>query len=294
MAKFENIITRFAPSPTGHLHIGHAYAAAQAFNFAKRHNGQCLLRIEDIDTSRCKPEFTQQIISDLHWLGHQWPEPVMVQSTRLEIYRQALQTLIERAITYPCFCTRKEIAAANKHPPGPEGIVYPGTCEHLDYETTKKRITKGEPYVIRLKMDSALGLLKNHDLHWIEGVGLEAEPQKRLEVAAAQFGDIVLARKDTPTSYHLSVVVDDAAQGVTDVVRGQDLYFATHIHIVLQALLGLPHPRYHHHPLLTHKGGPKLSKSDKHRPTPTIKSIRDQGLSLDDLEEMITDHLKAV
>lgn len=250
-------ITRFAPSPTGYLHKGHAFAALTAFERARREKGTFLLRIEDIDQTRCRPEYTEAIFEDLSWLGIHWAEPVRIQSQHYRDYAEAIQRLRDMELVYPCFCTRKdimrEIANAPSAPHGPEGPCYPGTCRQLHEDVVAEHIASGKAYALRLKLDAALAQI-NEPLGWRDELHgcIDAEPET--------LGDIVLARKDTPTSYHLSVVVDDGLQGITHVIRGEDLLHATHIHVVLQKLLKLPTPIYHHHPLLTDKDGERLAK----------------------------------
>lgn len=264
-------VTRFAPSPTGLLHIGHAYAAL----FAAKAGDRFLLRIEDIDTGRCRPEFEAAIFEDLTWLGLSWPAPVRRQSAHFADYREALDHLSDRGLLYPCFCTRADIAAAATAPHGPEGPVYPGTCRKLSDGERADRIAAGAPYALRLATDlacTAAGPLSWHDV----GKGEQ-------RAAPERFGDLVLARKDTPASYHLACTCDDAAQGVTLVTRGEDLFEATHVHRLLQALLGLPVPRYHHHKLLVDASGRKFSKRDQ---APTLKALRDSGKTADDVRAM--------
>jgi glutamyl-Q tRNA(Asp) synthetase len=264
------IVTRFAPSPTGRLHLGHAYSALYAWRLAKEAGGRFLLRIEDIDTARCRPEFEAGILEDLAWLGLSWEEPVWRQSQRMAVYAAALGRLEARDLLYPCFCTRKdiqrEIADAGHAPHGPDGPVYPGTCRRLGVAERAARMAAGTPYALRLKMDAAMaaaGPLAFTD----RGAG-------RVAVDARPFGDVVLARKETPASYHLAVTVDDAAQGVTLVSRGRDLLPATHVHRVLQALLGLPEPAYAHHRLLADAAGRRLAKRDR---AETIEALRAAG-----------------
>ncbi len=245
------VVTRFAPSPTGRLHPGHAYSAIRAHDFARRAGGHFLLRIEDIDAGRSRPEFVAGIEEDLRWLGLNWDGDVVRQSSRLDAYRGALGALGAGGLLYPCFCTRADIAQAASAPHGPEGAVYPGTCRALDPAERTVRMER-EPHAWRIAMDRAVA--RTGSLHWHDGAAGEiaADPMR--------FGDVVLARKDAPASYHLAVTVDDAWQRVTDVVRGADLFEATHIHRLLQALLGLPTPRYHHHPLLLDATGARLAK----------------------------------
>ncbi len=267
------MITRFAPSPTGLLHKGHAYSALMAFRAAVAAGGRFILRIEDIDTTRCKPEFTQAIYEDLAWLGLTWETPVRVQSDHFDDYAKALEKLKEQDVVYPCFCTRKEIVAevarAPTAPHGPDGPLYPGTCRTLSTKERTNRIAAGDAHAWRLDLTAALSITGDN-LIWndTERGDIIATPQ--------ELGDVVLARKDTPTSYHLAVVYDDALQGVSHVVRGQDLWHATHIHVVLQSLLGLPTPTYHHHGLLTDDKGVRFAKRDKAQ---TLQSIRESGMS---------------
>jgi glutamyl-Q tRNA(Asp) synthetase len=259
------IVTRFAPSPTGRLHPGHAFSAIRAHDFARARGGRFLLRIEDIDSSRSRAEFVAGIEEDLRWLGLAWDGAVVRQSMRLDAYRGALGALGAAGLLYPCFCTRADIAGAASAPHGPEGPVYPGTCRALDPATRAARMER-EAHAWRIAMDRAVA--QTGPLRWHDG---EAG-----EVAAdpARFGDVVLARKDAPASYHLAVTVDDAWQRVTDVVRGADLFEATHIHRLLQALLGLPSPRYHHHPLLVDAGGERLAKR---RGSASLADLRAKG-----------------
>lgn len=267
------VTTRFAPSPTGRLHLGHAFSALQAHDFARSRGGRFLLRIEDIDGTRSRPEHVAAILADLEWLGLAWDGEVTFQSERLGHYEDALETLKARGLVYPCFCTRAEIAreieAAGSAPHGPDGLAYPGTCRELNDEECAERM--GQPHAWRLDMDRALASLgpAAPDLRWHDEL---AGPQR---AEPAQFGDVVLARKDTPSSYHLAVTVDDAAQGVTHVVRGVDLLAATHVHRLLQALLGLPTPIYRHHPLLTDAAGTRLAKRHD---APTLEALRLAGV----------------
>ncbi|WP_184114573.1 tRNA glutamyl-Q(34) synthetase GluQRS [Sphingomonas abaci] len=241
--------TRFAPSPTGALHLGHAWSAILSHDFAVTHGGTFLLRIEDIDGTRSRPDHVAGILDDLAWLGLRFEGPVF-QSERLASYAAALDRLRAMGLVYPCFCTRAEIAASLSAPHG-AAVAYPGTCRRLTPAEVQARM--GEPHCWRLDMARALALAG--PLAWFDhGRRVEADP--------APQGDVVLARKDAPASYHLAVTLDDAAQGVTDIVRGVDLFDATHVHRLLQALLGLPTPRYHHHPLLTGPGGRRLAKRD--------------------------------
>jgi glutamyl-Q tRNA(Asp) synthetase len=265
------IVTRFAPSPTGYLHLGHVRSAWEGWHAAREAGGRFLLRIEDIDTGRCRPEFDAAIREDLAWLGLDWDGSVRRQSEHFDDYRAALARLDEQRLLYPCFCTRKEIQAeiarAGGAPQGEEGPVYPGTCKRLSSEQRAARAADGWDYALRL--DVAAALDRTGRLDWSEaGHAVPANP--------AALGDVVLARKDVPTSYHLAVTVDDALQGVTLVTRGADLFAATHIHRLLQALLGLPTPRYRHHPLLTDPSGRRLAKRDR---ALTIREMRESGMT---------------
>ena len=266
------VVTRFAPSPTGRLHLGHAYSALHAESLAREAGGRFLLRIEDIDRTRCKPAFEAGILEDLAWLGLAWEEPVWRQSERMPIYAEALGRLAARDLLYPCFCTRKdiarEIAEAGHAPHGPDGPIYPGTCRGLSAAERAARIEAGAAYAQRLRIDRAMaeaGPLAFRDRR-ARAVAVDARP----------FGDVVLARKETPASYHLAVVVDDAAQGVTLVSRGEDLLPATHVHRVLQALLGLPEPEYAHHRLLAGADGRRFAKRER---SLTIEALRRAGHS---------------
>lgn len=266
------VVTRFAPSPTGHLHLGHAHSALFAWLAARAGGGRFLLRIEDIDPGRCRPEFEQALKEDLGWLGLSWPEPARRQSDHLDDYRAALDRLSGMGVIYPCFCTRKEIeeetARAGQAPHGPDGFLYPGICRRLDEAERTARREAGTPFALRL--DTAKATQLAGPLSWRDlGRGMQ---QARPET----LGDVVLARKDVPTSYHLSVTVDDALQGVTLVTRGQDLFHATHLHRLLQALLGYPVPDYHHHGLLLNERGERLAKRDRAQ---TLRSLREAGRS---------------
>lgn len=259
------IVTRFAPSPTGRLHLGHAFSVLQSHDLARDAGGRFLLRIEDIDPGRSRASFVADIVADLHWLGLAWDEEPVHQSTRLDAYHAALGALGAAGLLYPCFCTRADIAAAASAPHGPDGAVYPGTCRDLDPAERAQRMAD-EPHAWRLAMDKAVAFVGPIAWHDAAAGEVRAEP--------ARFGDIVLARKDAPASYHLAVTVDDAWQRVTDVVRGIDLFEATHIHRLLQALLGLATPRYHHHALLADTAGRRLAKRDG---APTIAALREAG-----------------
>jgi glutamyl-Q tRNA(Asp) synthetase len=268
-------VTRFAPSPTGPLHIGHACSALTGQARAAAEGGRFLLRIEDIDRARSRPKWEAAIHEDLRWLGLDWPGPVMRQSDRLPAYRAALERLVARDLCYPCACTRAEIRAALSAPQegapvaGPDGLVYPGTCRG------RSMAEAGPQDAVRLDMGRALaqlprlpGFTENGPLH---------RGRHALDAGALLqgVGDIVLARRDMGTSYHLSVVVDDAAQGITEVVRGADLFEATQIHVLLQALLELPMPSYWHHDLIRDETGKRLAKRDGAR---AIRAYREDGL----------------
>jgi glutamyl-Q tRNA(Asp) synthetase len=252
-------VLRFAPSPTGPLHLGNGYSALYSFAAARRLGGRFLLRVEDIDQTRCRPEYEAAMLEDLAWLGLVWEEPVRRQSEHMADYAAALKTLAAAGLTYPCFCTRKqiarEIAAAPSAPHGPDGALYPGTCRGLSVSEREDRIASGAAYATRLDSGPAVAQVPP---------GLEWHDRQRGPQAlqAGLHGDVVLARKDTPTSYHLAVTVDDALQGITLVTRGADLFAATHVHRLLQALLELPTPEYDHHPLLRDDAGVRLAKRD--------------------------------
>jgi len=273
------IVTRFAPSPTGALHLGHAYAALTAEAAAREAGGRFLLRIEDIDRTRCRPAFVAGLLADLAWLGLRWEQPVRVQSEHFAEYQAALDQLAARGLLYPCFCTRKDIAAAATAPHGPEGLIYPGICRGLSATERAERIATGQPYALRLDMGAAcraVGALVWHDR--LAGA-VTARPER--------FGDVVLARKDCPASYHLAVTFDDAGQGVTLVTRGEDLFAATDLHRLLQALFGWPVPEYAHHPLLRGPDGRRLAKRDGAR---TLWSLREAGYGPGEVRQMAGAH----
>ncbi|MXP63466.1 tRNA glutamyl-Q(34) synthetase GluQRS [Roseomonas sp. M0104] len=267
------IVTRFAPSPTGRLHLGHAHSALLGWRAARAAGGRFLLRLEDIDPARCRPEYAAGIVQDLAWLGLDWDGPVRVQSEHLPEYRAALNRLEGMGLLYPCFCTRadiaREVAAIGHAPHGPDGLLYPGTCRRLSAAERAERLARGEAYALRLDMGAALRRAPT-PLSFLElGEG-------RIRCDPARFGDVVLARKDTPASYHLCVTHDDALQGVTLVTRAEDLRPATDLHRLLQALLRWPAPRYRHHRLLLGPDGRRLSKRDK---APTLAALREAGRS---------------
>ncbi len=270
-------ILRFAPSPTGRLHLGHAYSALFTWRQAEAVGGRVLLRIEDIDRGRCRPEFEAGIFADLAWLGLEWETPVRRQSEHLDDYARALQRLEGRGLLYPCFCTRadirREIAASPSAPHGTDGPVYPGTCRKLsaDERAARRAI---EAHALRLDVAASLDRVDAEVLTW------EDAEAGRQVADPASHGDVVLARKDMPTSYHLAVSVDDALQGVTLVSRGQDLFAATHVHRLLQALLGLPVPAYHHHRLITDNEGRRLASRDR---ATELAELRQDGWTAGDV-----------
>jgi glutamyl-Q tRNA(Asp) synthetase len=277
-------IFRFAPSPNGRLHLGHAYSALYNHTMAQACGGTLLLRMEDIDTARCTPQFEQLIVDDLAWLGIAWQGPVRRQSEHFSDYEQALATLREMGLAYPAFMTRRHIAEVVREaeadgrpwPRDPDGApLYPGTERDWSQVDRTAAMRSGRPFAWRLDMERARAALGT-DLDWSEfGVGPQGQ-SGTIEAEPSTWGDVILARKDTPTSYHLAVTVDDALQGVTDIVRGHDLFYATAVHRLLQRLLGLPQPRYHHHQLLADQAGRKLSKSDGDT---AIAALRQGGLS---------------
>lgn len=275
-------VLRFAPSPNGLLHLGHAHSALYTWQAAALLGGTALLRIEDIDAERSKPEFTAAILADLHWLGLRWPEPVMLQSEHMDVYAEAGNQLRRQALLYPCFCSRSQIAAAATAT-DPEGApLYPGTCRHLDRGEQIERLESGDPVQFRLDIGAAMervGMLT----FTVVGPLVTDRPQIRY-ARPERWGDVVLQRKGTPTSYHLSVVVDDAAQGVTHVTRGRDMEVATDIHALLQMLLGLPSPIYNFHRLILDDTGRKLSKS---RQSQSLADLRAAGWTPDDVRRAV-------
>ncbi len=279
-------VWRFAPSPNGLLHLGHALSALANFEAAQAAGGRFLLRIEDIDRGRARAEFEQAIYEDLAWLGLTWELPVRRQSEHFEDYARALERLDAMGLVYPCFCSRADIARAvagqAEWPRDPDGApIYPGTCRHLDASERSARLTAGLRGAMRLNMDEALGSV-DHRIGWQEFFAHEGPRDVRAEPWA--WGDVVVARRDVPTSYHLSVVVDDHLQGVTDIMRGRDLFAATSIHRLLQDLLDLPAPRYHHHALVLDEAGGKLSKS---RMSKSLRDLRAEGVTPVDIRRML-------
>jgi len=282
-------VFRFAPSPNGHLHLGHALSALLNADMADASGGRLLLRIEDIDATRCRPEYEAAIYEDLAWLGLRWEQPVRRQSEHLDDYRAALTRLDDIGLIYPAFESRAEIArlvadrdAQGAWPRDPDGApLYPGTAKAMDPAERTRRIAAGEPSALRLDVQEALA--RAGPLTWLEsGAGPDGETGT-VTADPARWGDVILARKDVPGSYHLSVVIDDAAQGVADIVRGRDLFHATSVHRLLQALLGLPEPRYHHHRLLLDADGRKLSKSTR---STGLRELRAQGLTPRDVRRL--------
>ncbi len=264
------VCTRFAPSPSGPLHVGHLLAALQARQLAERHGGRCLLRIEDIDPRCHDPRWTQLLHEDLNWLGLHFEGEVMVQSRRFAVYAEALERLRSMGLLYPCFCTRTEIRAQlaemGRAPHATLGYLYPGTCRRLSADEVQERLARGDAHAWRLDMQRVqelIGCPLWHDLR-----------RGTQRCVPTLYGDVVLARKELPASYHLSVVIDDAAQGVTHVTRGEDLFESTHIHRALQAVLGLPVPLYCHHGLLRDNAGKRLAKRDGAR---SLASLRAEG-----------------
>jgi glutamyl-Q tRNA(Asp) synthetase len=257
------IVTRFAPSPTGRLHLGHAFSAVLGHRAAAEKGGKWLLRIEDLDQTRSRPEFVGNILDDLRWLALDWAEPALVQSSRAHVYGEALERLRQRNLVYPCFCTRADIAAALEAPHGATAM-YPGTCRGLADDPARRAST---PHSWRLDVARALAAVGLPG--WIEGDG------QSFQSTAADFDDVILARKDAPAAYHLACVVDDAASGVTIVVRGVDLRSSTPVQRLLQNLLGLPAPTYLHHPIVTHADGRRLAKRDQ---APTLAAMRQAGV----------------
>lgn len=277
--------TRFAPSPTGLLHLGHAYAAIIAHDAADK--GRFLLRIEDLDEERSRPEHVQAIFDDLDWLGLEWNKPVICQLTRTDAYRSAIARLQRDDLVYPCFCTRRnvadEVARAAEAPHAPDsGAIYPGTCRSLSNTTREQRIAAGQRYAIRLHSTKAAEQCPKLRFEEL-GIGAAGE-RGYIDVDPLLFGDIVLARKDLPAAYHLAVVVDDAHQNVTLVTRGNDLFTATHVQRLLQALLELPPPRYAHHQLIRDHTGKRLSKRDQ---AATLRSLRAEGITPAQIRERL-------
>jgi len=275
-------VLRFAPSPNGLLHLGHALSALATWDAAQKLGGTALLRIEDIDIARCRPEFVAALFEDLTWLGLSWPEPVLYQSERFEIYAAAANRLRAMDLLYPCFCSRAEIAAASTGTDPDGAPLYPGTCRHLSNAERIERLERGEP--VQFRLDTAAAKEQTGMLTFsVIGPTILDRPQIRY-ARPERWGDVVLQRKDTPTSYHLSVVVDDAAQAITLVTRGRDLEAATDIHVLLQMLLGLPTPYYHFHRLLLGDDGQKLAKS---KGSQSLVDLRAQGWTAEDVRRAV-------
>ena len=283
-------VFRFAPSPNGYLHLGHALSALINFDMARAAGGRLLLRIEDIDEARCRPEFEAAIYDDLAWLGIAWEQPVLRQSAHFDDYRAALTRLAAQGLTFASFESRSEIAALiARHeqqgpwPRDPDGApLYAGRGRSLPAEERERRIAVGEPYALRLDLPAAM--VRTASLSWTETGAGPAGESGSIAARPEQWGDVVLARKEAPTSYHLAVVIDDARQGVTHVVRGQDLFWATSVHRLLQALLGLPAPIYHHHRLILDAEGRKLSKSTR---ATALRELRQSGATPADIRRMV-------
>jgi glutamyl-Q tRNA(Asp) synthetase len=283
-------VFRFAPSPNGRLHLGHAFSALLNARLAAAAGGRFILRIEDIDVGRCRPELAAAMLEDLAWLGLRWEEPVRYQSAHFDDYRRAVAPLRTAGLLYPCFCSRKDVSAAVAEceragaawPRDPDGVpLYPGTCRNLPPGATARRIADGWSHAWRL--DTAAALAGAPGPYGYESFALDGS-RRRVGARPQLWGDPVLVRKEVPTSYHLAVVVDDAVQGVTHVVRGVDLEAATDLHVLLQALLGLPTPRYHHHGLIREPGGVKLSKS---LGSETLADLRERGVTAADIRRRL-------
>ncbi len=273
---------RFAPSPNGRLHLGHAYSALLNARVAAQLGGRLLVRMEDIDPTRCTAELAAQCLDDLRWLGLNWEEPVRVQSQHMADYAAALERLKARGLVYPCFCTRKEVAEASTGHDPDGAPLYPRTCAALAPEVAEARIAAGEPHAWRLDMARALAATPGP--HAYTRFTLPSFRDETVTAEPARWGDAVLARKETPTSYHLSVVVDDALQGITHVVRGADLEAATDLHVLLQALLALPTPRYHHHRLLKAADDEKLAKS---KGSESLAELRARGVTVEEIRTQL-------
>jgi len=267
-----SVVTRFAPSPTGELHLGSAYSAWTGWHRAREAGGTFLVRIEDTDIRRCKPQYETAILEDLRWLGFAWDGEVRRQSEHFATYGKVLDQLDQRGLLYPCFCSRADIAASANAPHGPDGPLYPGTCRHLSRQERRDRIAAGHEFCLRL--DSGQAAKQAGPYHFFD------ETCGRIEGQPLLMGDFVIARKDTPTSYHLAVTVDDHLQGVTLVTRGEDVLPSTHVHGLLQKLLGYTAPQYAHHKLLTDASGRRFAKRDRDM---TIRAMRDSGMTAEDV-----------
>ncbi len=277
-------VFRFAPSPNGYLHLGHAYSALRNADLARRFNGRMLVRLEDIDIDRCRNDYEIAILEDLAWLGVEWEKPERRQSEHFALYASRLEDLRSRRLVYPCFCSRGDISrvisGVVSWPRDPDGApLYPGTCKHMSPAERDSRLAAGQHAALRIDMQEAL-TLAGERLGWSE-FG-EGDTPREIAAEPSVWGDTVIGRRDIPASYHIAVVVDDALQGVTDVVRGMDLFNATSLHRLLQSLLELPVPNYRHHHLLKDEAGHKLSKSTRAK---SIRSIRSDGLTIGDLRK---------
>lgn len=283
-------VFRFAPSPNGYLHLGHAYSALLNFDLARQAGGRFLLRIEDIDVTRCRPEFEAAIYEDLAWLGLSWETPVRRQSGHFADYREVVEKLSAQGLVYPSFESRAEIArlvaqreTAGTWPRDPDGApLYPGAPLSLSAEERARLIDSGAPYALRLDMAAARARAGN--LTWIEQGEGPAGETGAVAARPEAWADVILARKEMPTSYHLSVVIDDALQGVTEVVRGQDLFWSTSVHRLLQDLLGIPQPAYRHHRLILDSTGQKLSKSTR---STALRELRAEGATPADIRRLV-------
>ncbi|MGX9430025.1 tRNA glutamyl-Q(34) synthetase GluQRS [Bradyrhizobium sp. LeoA1S1] len=283
-------VFRFAPSPNGYLHLGHAFSALLNFDLAREAGGRFLLRIEDIDPTRCRTEFETAIYEDLAWLDIAWEMPVRRQSEHLDAYREAVERLTAEGLLYPSFESRAEIArlvaereAAGPWPRDPDGApLYPGAARSLPAPERRRLIESGAPYALRLNMAAARARVK--DLSWAEQGAGPAGEHGTVIARPEAWGDVILARKETPTSYHLSVVIDDALQGVTEIIRGQDLFWSTSVHRLLQALLGIASPAYRHHRLIRDSVGQKLSKSTK---ATALRELRAGGATPADIRRLV-------
>ena len=283
-------VFRFAPSPNGYLHLGHAYSALLNFDLARGAGGRFLLRIEDIDATRCRPEFEAAIYEDLAWLGISWEAPVRRQSEHFARYRDAIEQLSAQGLIYPAFESRAEIArlvaqreTQARWPRDPDGApLYPGAAKSLPADERRRLTGQDVPYALRLDMAAACARVK--DLTWIEQGEGPAGEAGAVPCRPEAWGDVILARKETPTSYHLSVAIDDALQGVTDVVRGKDLFWSTSVHRLLQHLLGIPQPAYRHHPLVLDAAGQKLSKSTS---ATGLRELRGAGMTPANIRRLV-------
>ncbi len=273
--------TRFAPSPTGLLHLGHASVALDAWQRARAVGGRFLLRLEDIDATRCRPAFAAAILDDLQWLGLGWDGPVRIQSAHLDEYRAVLDRLADDGLLYPCFCTRADVARSLAAPHGPDGAVYPGTCRVLPHSIRARRLAAGDAFALRLDMAAACAR--------VGPLSFAEQGRGRIACHPARFGDVVLSRRDAIGSYHLCVTHDDAVQGVDLVTRGTDLLAATDVHRVLQALMGWPEPAYAHQPVLAGQDGRRLAK--RHGAA-SLRALRDAGASPDDVRRMVRDAVR--